>query len=218
MPPREHLWLKLRLRPATLDAKAAPVVDKLAALGSGWGHEPLRLVRIVRSADMAAMMARIGETPVPGGGWEQDPAASAPKVVDKAARQLGVSKDAAALYLQYLVLLWPTPKNLAMWNGWDAKRLAAANAELAQRELILEAKRERAQRPYFLPGGWEALKSPHPPMESWKLPFYGARNVEGAAAPTMARFVALAPFHLLFERAWARIDGGDVPKYEQVKR
>jgi hypothetical protein len=29
---------------------------------------------------------------------------------------------------------------------------------------------------------------------------------------------AVAPFHLLFERAWARITAGDVPKYEQVKR
>ena len=55
-------------------------------------------------------------------------------------------------------------------------------------------------------------------MESWKLPFYGARTVDGAAAPTLPRFVALAPFHLLFERAWQRIEDGDVPKYEQVKR
>jgi hypothetical protein len=217
-PPREHLWLKVRLLPATYDARAAPTVDKLVALGSGWALDALRLVRIVRSADIAAMMARIADTPVREGGWEQDPAASAPRLVEKSARKLGVSKDAAALYLQYLVLLWPTPKNLMMWNGWDAKRLAAANAALAERELILEAKRERAQRPWFLPGGWEALKSPHPPMESWKLPFYGTRTIEGAAAPTLPRFVALAPFHLLFERAWQRIEDGDAPKYEQVKR
>jgi hypothetical protein len=178
----------------------------------------LLLVRFLRSDDLAAMMARIGDTPVPEGGWEQNPVASAAKLVDRVARKLGVSIDAAALYLQYLVLLWPTPKNLAMWNGWSAKRLEAANAELEGRELILEAKRERAQRAYFLPGGWEALKSPHPPMESWKLPLYGARTAEGAAAPTMVRFAALAPFHLLFERAWQRIEAGDVPKYDQVKR
>jgi hypothetical protein len=55
-------------------------------------------------------------------------------------------------------------------------------------------------------------------MESWKLPFYGTRTAEGTAAPTSVRFLALAPFHLLFERAWARIEAGDVPKYDEVKR
>jgi hypothetical protein len=55
-------------------------------------------------------------------------------------------------------------------------------------------------------------------MESWKLPLYGTRSPEGAAAPTMVRFAALAPFHLLFERAWQRIEAGDVPTYDEVKR
>jgi uncharacterized membrane protein len=32
------------------------------------------------------------------------------------------------------------------------------------------------------------------------------------------RYVANAPFHLLFERAWKRIENGDVPKYDEVKR
>jgi hypothetical protein len=217
-PPREHMWLKIRLRPSTLDAKAVPMIEKLNALTNRWMHTPWPLIQFVRSADLAAMMARIEDTPVPAGGWEQDPAASAPRLVDQVARQLEVSKDAAALYLQYLVLLWPTPKNVMRWNGWNAKRLAAANAELEARALILEAKRERAQRGYFLPGGWEALRSPHPPMETWKLPLYGRRTPEGATVPTMGRFAALAPFHLLFERAWQRIEAGDVPKYDEVKR
>jgi hypothetical protein len=217
-PPREHLYLKLRLRPATLDAKAMPTIEKLAALSHGWAHTPWPLIRYARSDELAAMMARIGDTPVPAGGWEQNPAASAARLVDKVARQLDVSKDAAGLYLQYLVLLWPTPKNLMMWNGWAARRLEAANRELEARELILEAKRERAQRAYFLPGGWEALRSPHPPMESWKLPLYGRRTPEGAAAPAMVRFLAFAPFHVLFERAWQRVEAGDVPRYDEVKR
>ena len=34
----------------------------------------------------------------------------------------------------------------------------------------------------------------------------------------MLRFMALAPFHLMFERAWQRIEAGDVPKYDEVKR
>jgi len=122
-----------------------------------------------------------------------------------------------ALYLQYLVLLRPTPRNLTLWNGWNTKRLDAANAELERRELIARARRERAQRSYFLPGGWEALKLPHPPFESWKLGMYGTRSA-GSATPMMLRFAALAPFHLLFERAWQRIEAGDVPKYDEVKR
>ena len=57
-----------------------------------------------------------------------------------------------------------TAKNLALWNGWTPKQLAAANAELVEAELVLEAKRERAGRGHFLPGGWEALKAPHTPL------------------------------------------------------
>jgi hypothetical protein len=173
----------------------------------------------VRSADFAAMMARIGDTPVPDGGWEQNPLASAPAVVDKAAKKLKLSKPAAALYLQYLVLLWPTPKNLMMWNGWKPKQLETAQDELVKAELVLEAKRERAQRGHFLPGGWEALKSPHPPMETWKSAFYGKRGPDNQLQPYPVRcYLAFAPFHQLFERAWLRVERGDVPKYDEVKR
>jgi len=86
------------------------------------------------------------------------------------------------------------------------------------RELLLEAKRERAQRGHFLPGGWEALKSPHPPMESWKLALYGMRSPEGIPLPPLGRFLALAPFHKMFEAAWERIENDDIPRYDEVKR
>jgi hypothetical protein len=164
------------------------------------------------------MMARIRETPVPKGQWEQNPTLSVPKLVEKVAKKLGVSKDAAALYLQYLVLLWPTPKALAEYNGWKPKQLADAQAQLVKEDLIVEAKRERAQRTHFLPGGWEPLKSPHPPMESWKLALYGARDSSGAPQPPNQRFLALAPFHAMFEAAWQRIEDDDTPRYDEVKR
>lgn len=210
------LRLKLKLRPATLDDRTAAVLAPLVAAMperySAW-----HALGFARSDDLAAMMARITDTPVPAGGWEQNPAASAAALVERAARRLELSGDAAALYLQYLALLWPTPKNLLRWNGWNAGRLGAAHAELAGRALILEARRERAQRSYFLPGGWDALRSPHPPMERWKLPLYGRRSGD-AALPILDRFAALAPFHLLFERAWQRIEAGDVPRYDEVTR
>jgi hypothetical protein len=170
------------------------------------------------SPDLAAIVARITSTPVPAGGWEQDPRASAPEVVDAVAKHYQLSRDAAALYLQYLVLIDPTAKNLALWNACKPKQLEAPHAELLERELLLEAKRERAGRSYFLQGGWEPQKSPHPPLETWKVPFYGTRHPSGSLRATLGRFVATAPFHVLFERAWARLQSGDVPRYEEVKR
>jgi hypothetical protein len=213
----ENLRVRLRVRPATLDARALASIGKLATLTREY-NDPLEWLAYLRGDELAAMIARIRETPVPAGGWEQNPLASASKIVDKVAKNAKVSRDAAALYLQYLVLLWPTAKNLNVWNGWKPKQLEAATDELVEEELILEAKRERAQRAYFLPGGWEALKSPHPPLETWKLPFYGTRTPEGQVSPHGERFAARAPFHLLFERAWKRLDDGDVPKYDEVKR
>ena len=210
---------ELRLHPATLDARAAPLVEKLALQIGSWAGIPMwKALELVRSVDFVAFIARIGKTIVPLGGWEQNPLASVPKLVDKVARARGISPEAAALYLQYLVLLWPTAKNVQRWNDWSPRELEAANAELAEHELVLEAKRERAGRGHFLPGGWEALKSPHPAMESWKVPLYGARDAQGDPVPPFHRFQAFAPFHLLFERAWQRIESGDVPRYEEIKR
>ena len=203
---------ELKLQPALLDAKTIPTVRNIAQQITQYGVPVWQSLELVRSADYAALAARIRETPVPDGKWEQNPLLSALKLVDKVAKSRGLSRDAAALYLQYLVLLWPTAKNLQLWNEWKPKQLDAAHAELLDAELILEAKRERAQRAYFLPGGWEALKSPNPPMESWKLALYGTRT------PPLTRFLALAPFHVLFERAWQRCESGDTPRYEEVKR
>ncbi|HEY0193426.1 MAG TPA: hypothetical protein VGC42_20055, partial [Kofleriaceae bacterium] len=166
-----------------------------------------------RSADFAAMMQRITDTPVPAGGWEQDPRHSAPAVVDQAMARFGLGRDAAALYLQYLTLLSPTTRHVHRWNGWTPRQLDAANAALIAHRLVIEARRERAQRGHFLPGGWAARRPPHPPIETWKLAMYHPRPAE---APPLPRLVALAPFHLLFARAWARIEAGDVPKYEDV--
>ena len=107
---------------------------------------------------------------------------------------------------------------MQLWNGWKPKQFETANDELVANELVLEAKRERAQRGHFLPGGWEALKSPHPPMESWKVALYGTRDADGDPVAPLGRFLALAPFHTMFEAAWQRIESGDVPRYEEVKR
>ncbi|MDB4960729.1 MAG: hypothetical protein JWP01_728 [Myxococcales bacterium] len=215
---RNHMRAALKLRPAMIDAKARVLIGPLATQISQWGHSVWKSLEYVRSPGLAQIVARIRSTPVPAGGWEQNPLASAPQLVDRVATHLGVSKDAAALYLQYLALLLPTAKHLQRWNAWKPKHLEAATRELFDKELILEAKRERAQRSHFLPGGWEALKAPDTPMETWKAPMYGARNAEGRLVAPLGRFLALAPFHVLFEVAWERIESGDVPRYDEVKR
>lgn len=208
----------LALWPAALDAQTLAALQPAIAWMAAHTSGDLQRILLVRSPDFAAFAARIRETPVPIGGWEQDPRASVPALVDRATAALGVSRDAAALYLQYLVLAWPTPKALQAWNNWKPKQLAAAQAELVAAELLLEAKRERAQRTHFLPGGWEAHKSPLAPMELWKEALYGGRRPDGTPLLPLERHLPLAPFHLLFARAWARIDAGDVPKYDEVKR
>ena len=85
------------------------------------------------------------------------------------------------------------------------------------RELLVEAKRSRAGRGGFLPGAWEALKAPLPPIETWKLPLYDAAKTEEQGLQLrLERFIPAEPLHQLFERAWNRIVEGDVPRYEEV--
>jgi hypothetical protein len=212
----QRAWLKLH--PARLDGKAKTLIAPLAAQITEWGYSAGKSLDYLRSPGLAQIVARIRSTPVPAGAWEQNPLLSAPGLVDRVAAHHGLGRDAAALYLQYLVLLWPTTKNLLRWNAWKPKQLEAATGELLDKELLLAAKRERAQRGHFLPGGWEALKSPHPPLETWKLAMYGTRNAEGNPVAPLGQFLALAPFHVLFEAAWERIESGDVPRYDEVKR
>ena len=103
---------------------------------------------------------------------------------------------------------------MRLWNGWTAGRLKKALGALTARELVIEAKRARAGRSHFLPGGWIEMKTPHLPFESWKKPLYG---LAGFSVPLPFEAVLpLAPIHLLFERAWARVQAGDSPAYEKV--
>lgn len=176
-----------------------------------------RRVQIARSDELAAIIQRILETPVPVGGWECNPVHSTPATVSAVAKKLKISEASAAYYLQILTLADPTDKNVQVWNGWNSSALKAAGKELLDKGLLIEATRARAGRKLFLPGGWEDLKSPHLPLETWKMPLFRmTREVTGKAVPPLSRIVPLEPVHQLFERAWKRIASGDVPKYEEV--
>lgn len=140
---------------------------------------------------------------VAGGGYLQNPP---PDLVTKAVALLGLEPDAAVLYLQLLALPDPTDANVARWNGWTPARLKAARTTLAATDLVRTAKRSRAGRTLFLPGGWADFRSPRRPVETWKLPLLA---VEPLVLP--AGTVADC-----FRAAWQRVEDGDRPTYEEL--
>ncbi|MFI6290689.1 hypothetical protein ACIBEJ_03850 [Nonomuraea sp. NPDC050790] len=161
-----------------------------------------RLVELLRSDGYTRMAER---TPLlEAGRWEADPRAGAPDVVAAAAGHLGLDEDAAVLYLQLLTLLEPTDRNVRTWNDWTPARHKKAAAVLAERGLVMAAKRERAGRGLFLPGGWTKGKAPDLPAETWKL--------ETLYPLTLARRLPETSLPELFERAWQHVRDGKGPR------
>ena len=201
-------------------AKDYQTVREILQATTGADHEDVSLIEtisLVRSTGFKKLCERLRKTPVPDGQYESNPRHACPKLVAAVAKQLTVSEDAAVYYLQLLALHNPTDKLIKLWNGWTAARIKKAAAELVEQQCVLEAKRARAGRRMFLPGGWEALKAPHLPLESWKLPLYDLDGAgRGHVSPLLERIVPLEPIHLLFERAWQRVQDGEAPRYEEV--
>lgn len=110
----------------------------------------------------------------PGAGHPRDPLAVVPDLVAQVADTLSVSNDAARYYLQLLAFADPTNPNVRRWNGWKKADIDSAGAELVEAGIAVEAKRPRAQRTFFLPGGWCEANAPHPPMELWKAESFRA--------------------------------------------
>lgn len=190
-------------------------ITRLSAL-TYWTPGWVTTARVFFSGDYDKLAARIAETPVPEGGYEGNPIVSAPGLVETVGNALDLDQNAAALYLQLAALPAPKDKLIRAWNGWSARVHKAAQKALVDRGLALEARRARAGRNAFVPGGWEALKSPLTPLESWKLPLYGiGRDEDGAVRVPHSEILPLAPIHEVFEAAWSRIDSGDKPRYEE---
>lgn len=176
-------------------------------------------LRVLNSAEFKGISERIEKTPVAVGNYENNPMCSVPDLVKQVVQKFELSEDAAVYYLQLLALPDPIDKNIVLWNGWKPAILKKLAAELIGKNLVLEATRSRAGRKYFLAGGWEDLKSPHLPIETWKLPlFQMTRDSYQRATPPLERIVPLEPVHTLFEKAWKRIVAGDLPRYEEVKK
>ena len=190
-----------------------PILKALEASisSSDWGT-----LQRTRSQEFLDFIDRFENTPVPQGGYETNPLLAVPHLVKEVEAHFEVSENEAILYLQTLTLMEPTSKNIQLWNGWTAAVYKKAAAGLAQRGLLLEAKRARAGRAHFLPGGWLEQRAPQLPFETWKLPLL--EIPADRVRPNMGQVLRLTPLHHLFEKAWKRVLAGDSPAYEEVTK
>ncbi|MFD3536352.1 hypothetical protein [Streptomyces sp. NPDC058664] len=164
-----------------------------------------RFAPLLPGGGLDRMMRRAGSGAVPDGAYEADPRRSCPELVTRAAEELGVGPDAAALYLQLATLAAPTDRNVRRWNGWTTKRHAEVRAELLTTGAVSEAKRARAGRTLFLPGEWTELKAPHLPLETVKLASHLVRPLwRGQIGGPFVRVLPTAPLHEMFAEAWER--------------
>ncbi|BBA97300.1 hypothetical protein RVR_2972 [Actinacidiphila reveromycinica] len=203
----EDVWLRSAAVVPGASPEGGPDHPALVLLaGFGGPSNPYtQALRDVLGEDLAAAVAADGPA-----GAAQDPTHSVPELTEQVARHLGLSPDAAALYLMLLALPDPTDRNVTVWTGWKPARTKRARAELAGTDLVVEAKRARAGRSLFLPGGWLEAKAPALPMESWKQPLFRAGQLEITAQP-----IPELPVPELFRRAWQRVLDGDPPAFEE---
>ncbi|MFJ5116596.1 hypothetical protein [Kitasatospora sp. NPDC088548] len=210
---KERAWL----RPAGLTGADDPLLELLDGLSYPHVFSAQRLaLEAVLSGELERLVAAPEPQESPESqaspaetGWAQNPQFSVPGLVAEVVAAHGLGEDAAVLYLQLLALPDPTDRNVARWTGWKPARLKKARAELAATSLVLEAKRARAGRSLFLPGGWQEAKSPGLPAETWKAGLY--------ELPTHHAVLPYLPVPELFARAWQRIGTGDVPGYEELQ-
>ncbi|GAA2365162.1 hypothetical protein [Dactylosporangium salmoneum] len=199
-------YRRVRVRPARMDGLDDRRVDALLDTINVTAR-PVVALRAVLGGALDAWVAPV-DTEAP-----HDPSRSAPELVAAVAERHGLGADAATLYLQLLALPDPTDRNVAEWTGWKPARLKQARAELAATDLVVEAKRPRAGRSLFLPGGWLAWKAPLLPLERWKLQLLVGSDEDGSE---LGSVVPVAPAPRLFHVAWQRVVGGDHPRFEEL--
>lgn len=187
---------------------------------------PANWDQLGRNSQFGLVLDRDHESPLlaaaevlrtPWSGELHDPRVATPDLVEEIATARGLSAEAATYWLQLLALLDPTDTAVRDWNGWKKKDLDAAAAELLAQDLVLEAKRAKAGRTRFLPGAW--LTSRHwRPLEAWKAEAWGFRiHADGTPGAANDNPPAPRPLPEMFRRAWARVQAGDGPAYEELK-
>ena len=160
------------------------------------------LIHRYRDDGFRRLVTRASQSRVAKGCYETDPRASVPDLVAEAMTTKDLSEDAATLYLQLLSLCDVSDRLVREVNGWKPAQHKRAIAELAAAELVETEKKSRARRSASISGRWEALFSPHPPMEHWKLRFYDARMEGKAIAAPLGRILPLRPVHETFAATW----------------
>jgi hypothetical protein len=193
------------LRPAAFaDPDTFPRVERLCRdHGMDVLLRRIRQIKVLYDDGLARMVARASDTPVPPGGYEANPLLSVPDLVEEVDTALGAGQDAAALYLQLLTLSRPTDRNIRKWNGWTAPRHKAAQTRLVELGAVQQDKRPRAGRTAFLPGGWTQVKTPHPPLETYKLDSYlAAVNDKKEVEGPFTMLLPPIPLHEMFTNAW----------------
>ncbi|GAB3004836.1 hypothetical protein [Saccharothrix stipae] len=202
-------YCRLVARPGLVGPADRDLLVALAEMAGG--QDVLRVLDRLADERLTALCAVQAPEGVDPDAYHQDPTVSVPALVAEVATRFDLTEDAAALYLQLLALPDPTDANVARWTGWKPARLRQARAALAGTDLVLTAKRARAGRSLFLPGGWLALSAPHLPLEVWKAPMFDhVADRPGAIVP-------LEPVADLFARAWQRVLDGDTPAYEELR-
>jgi hypothetical protein len=176
--------------------------------GGAYASDVAKRAYFLMSEECEALVARVRKTPVAAGAYELDPSASVPKLVAEAREALGVSDDAAALYLQMLALPSPTKKLVTQVTGWTSARYEKAATELSKKKWVIEGKRERSGRAVFLPGTWDKLQGVA--MEGYKLALFQSVAFDEP-------MLTVAP-HEAYARAWARWKSGDRPGFEDVEK
>jgi hypothetical protein len=204
-------WRTVQLVPALLSGPDDPVLPVLRTRLEETESEFFTALRVL-DGDLVSLELTPSTVDIT---VPHDPSRSAPELVAEVSGKTGLSADAATLYLQLLALPDPTDRNVARWTGWKPARLTAARKELAATEHVVEAKRTRAGRSLFLPGGWLALRAPHLPVERWKIPLL---TLEEDGSSALDVVVPVAPLPRLFELAWQRITAGDTPRFDELQK
>ncbi|WP_405401337.1 hypothetical protein [Streptomyces sp. NBC_01104] len=199
---------KLLIRPAGLTGPEDPAFGLVEGTVGGHGSGDLLALRTLLGEGTEALAAAgtpDGSPHYPA----QDPTRAVPDLVTEAADTLGLSADAAALYLMLLTLPDPTDRNCVRWTEWKPARVKKARAELVATDLVVEAKRSRAGRTLFLPCGWLERGAPGLPLETWKEGLYPVAGSTRTMPPL--------PVPALFAAAWGRVRGGDAPAFEELE-
>ena len=216
--------VSLRFRTSKLKTQAD--IETLMAAGAltfdyeSDGSRALELAAFTwtaREDDMDAMIQTNRSEPKCKDTWDQDPRLSVPDLVATVGKTLKVGEAEATLYLQVLALHDPTNVRVKSWNQWSTKELKGAADSLVAAGHLVEAKRSRAGRGHFLPGGWESLKLPNLPIESWKLPMFGFENSDALRGGNARLIVCPRPLVNQFEMAWKRVQSGDAPSTKKRK-